>query len=324
MKDSDYAALEDSLNELLWDLLYKPLVAEVKKILHRDSEEDLPTLENATDNALRRALKTGKVQMVEDTEKGRAVFEVSGAPGKEVASSLRAFAKYNRTLGSYVCKLTDVPDWVKAAARSYGVRSKEAHSKMLRMLQDIEDGIDKQIESRSLKPAAGKAVKAAHDSWKDAAKPLQIQVELDEAGQKSLEESLEANAKIPIKDFAHEAIARLREEVEDNAVQGYRAEGLAKRVTSEYGMSKARANLIAIQETSNFMAATRKARAKDAGIERYVWMCSLDGRERADHRKLHGTTQSYDNPPIVDSRTGKRGNPGTDFRCRCLDMPIVS
>jgi SPP1 gp7 family putative phage head morphogenesis protein len=323
MQDKDYVELEKSINELLWDLVYGPIVKLAKSVVHEDSDEELPELENAPASALRKALQSGKVQMTEDQENQRAVFTVAGAPGKDVASALREFASFNKTIGAYTCPIASVPAWVRTLGRSYGSKARDAHAKMLRLLADLDKEVDAKIESRSLQSGTRHAVKSAHDSWKDAAKTLQVGLDLDAKGLASLSESMEKVAKIPIKDWAHEAIDRLRGEVEENVERGYRAEGLAKRIRSEYGASKARANLIAVQETSNIMAGLRKARAKDAGLRRYVWMCSMDGREREDHRKLHGTTQDYDKPPIVDSRTGRRGNPGEDFRCRCIDMPVV-
>jgi uncharacterized protein with gpF-like domain len=38
---------------------------------------------------------------------------------------------------------------------------------------------------------------------------------------------------------------------------------------------------------------------------------------RPDHADLDGTLQDTYDPPIVDKKTGRRGNPGIDFNCRC-------
>ncbi|MCH8185905.1 MAG: minor capsid protein [Chloroflexi bacterium] len=123
---------------------------------------------------------------------------------------------------------------------------------------------------------------------------------------------------------AAEALARLRVEVDANAQQGYRAEGLADRIRNEYGVSKSRASLIARQETSNFMANYIEASSRDAGIKKYQWYSARDSRTRPDHLALHGKIFSFDNPPITDTRTGARNNPMQDYRCRCRAKPVIS
>ena len=129
--------------------------------------------------------------------------------------------------------------------------------------------------------------------------------------------------KITIKGQAHEQIAKLRQTVADNAEQGYRAETLIEGIRDQYAMSRDHARFVAKQETSMFMSDYRRARFQEVGVRRYRWSCSGDVRVRPDHKKLHGQVFEYANPPIVDSRTGRRANPGYDFGCRCLDIPIL-
>lgn len=43
---------------------------------------------------------------------------------------------------------------------------------------------------------------------------------------------------------------------------------------------------------------------------------------RADHRRLNGKIFSWNAPPIVDMRTGRRGHPGDDYQCRCVAIPV--
>ena len=54
----------------------------------------------------------------------------------------------------------------------------------------------------------------------------------------------------------------------------------------------------------------------------FKWIANLDERVRDEHKKLNGTIHRYDNPPIIDERTGTKGMPGEFYNCRCTFIPI--
>ncbi len=58
---------------------------------------------------------------------------------------------------------------------------------------------------------------------------------------------------------------------------------------------------------------------------RYVWRIDVHSPygTRQEHKALNGKTFRWDDPPVFDSRTGKRGHPGSDGRCRCYAEPIL-
>ena len=68
----------------------------------------------------------------------------------------------------------------------------------------------------------------------------------------------------------------------------------------------------------------RQIRYEDVGIRRYMWSTSGDVRVRHDHKELNGKIFYFDNPPITDKATGARNNPGEDFGCRCVAIPVMS
>jgi len=327
LKYDDHAPLEDQINDLLWELVYRPVVERVRRLMPRGSvPRDREELLNAEGDALRKALRDGSVQMTTDAKSGLAIFTlVGGKSSKGIADGMRSFgAKLDKTRGAYTCPVGQVPGWVGKEVLGYRVKSEAAHDQIHEILKDLKSKVRKAVDKFDLKPSTKHAVKSVDEGWKAAAKGLEVGIpELNETGLKELSKGMAEIAKIPIKDFAEEAIDRLRDEVDENASQGYRAEGLAERIRNEYAVSKSRAQLIARQETANFMANFRKARAKDAGCEYYIWRCTRDGRVRATHKAHDGRKFRYDDPPIVDPVTGRRGNPGNDFNCRCVDLPVV-
>lgn len=123
------------------------------------------------------------------------------------------------------------------------------------------------------------------------------------------------------------AEADLRRRVErilsDPLNEGRSVADISKMLQEQAGYSKSRAELTARDQTLKLYGKIQETRQQSAGITQYIWTTSLDERVREDHAALDGTTQSWDDPPVVDQRTGRRGHPGFDFQCRCTATPIL-
>lgn len=354
LQHTDYVELLKAVDALLWKIVYEPIVDLVRPTLPRAirgqvapralQEATARELRNAEDDALRKALRDGAVQMVADHTGKQALFAVA-KPDRRISDALKAFgAALNKQTGLWACKPGQVPAWVRLEAQGYATKARATHEAVKKLVDDLGGKIDALVDSANLAKAADHAITEVAGGWKEGAKKLEASWDLGPAGQAALQEGFERTRGIQIKSpgtkvgmidvldvstkrevkvWAAEALARLRAEVDENAEQGYRAEGLAERIRNEYGVSKNRADLIARQETSNFMANYRAARARDAGLKRYQWYCVRDARTRKDHLALHGKIFRYDQPPVTDQRTAARNNPGQDFRCRCVDRPVI-
>lgn len=90
------------------------------------------------------------------------------------------------------------------------------------------------------------------------------------------------------------------------------------------GLTENRAKLIAVDQTRKITTAMNVERAKSVGMKKWEWVHSGGG---ADPRKLHlrldGQVFSYDDPPVIDERTGERGFPGQLINCRCTLAPVL-
>ena len=103
---------------------------------------------------------------------------------------------------------------------------------------------------------------------------------------------------------------------------GLRVEVIQKNLVERFGVSESRAALIARDQVGKLNGQLTRHRHQNVGINSYEWSTSNDERVRKRHDELDGTTQDYNNPPIVDKRTGRTGNPGDDYQCRCNAIPI--
>lgn len=99
---------------------------------------------------------------------------------------------------------------------------------------------------------------------------------------------------------------------------------LSKIIQKNFAMTKNKAGFIARDQTNKLNAKVAEYRQKALGGERYIWRTVEDVRVRPDHAKLDGKTFYWDKPPVIDKRTGRRGNPGSDFQCRCYAEMVIA
>lgn len=120
---------------------------------------------------------------------------------------------------------------------------------------------------------------------------------------------------------------RLRERVRrtvDKAVrEGRQVDDIRRMLEEQLGFERSRAELIARDQTLKLYGQIQEQRQRAAGFTQYVWTTSLDERVRPGHAVLDGAVIDWDDPPVVDERTGRRAHPGGDYQCRCSAVPFV-
>ena len=151
-----------------------------------------------------------------------------------------------------------------------------------------------------------------------------INLQIDETQKQAIKDSYSENLKLHIKGWADDEILKLREKVQENYKNGVRYEDLAKDIIKRRdGISASKALFIARQETRLMSANVQQQKYTKAGLNEYVWKIRKDDKVRHDHEALSDKVFKWDNPPVVDERTGRRGNPGQDYNCRCYALPVI-
>jgi SPP1 gp7 family putative phage head morphogenesis protein len=112
-------------------------------------------------------------------------------------------------------------------------------------------------------------------------------------------------------------VSRVVEQAHRN---GLRVEVLAQELKDRFKVSNSRAELIARDQVLKLNGQISRQRHQALGIRQYIWITAADERVREGHALLHGSTQSYDNPPDVGD--GRFENPGGDYNCRCIAQPV--
>lgn len=95
-----------------------------------------------------------------------------------------------------------------------------------------------------------------------------------------------------------------------------------KKAMLEYNKAKSHAQFIARDQISKLNAQVTREQQSDAGVTEYVWRTVADSRVRSSHKQLNNKRFKYNDPPVVDEKTGRRANPGEDYQCRCVALPV--
>ena len=90
------------------------------------------------------------------------------------------------------------------------------------------------------------------------------------------------------------------------------------------GITLRRARSISMDQTKKAFSALSVERMKKAKIAAYIWKHTSGSRHpRKLHIEMDGNKYFYDDPPIVDEKTGMRGHPGTAINCACRMVPVL-
>lgn len=108
----------------------------------------------------------------------------------------------------------------------------------------------------------------------------------------------------------------------DGFLNGRTTAAIVKEIEKVYGIGKRHARLIARDQLAKLNGELARLQQTDAGVTEYIWSDSGDVRVRDSHKHLNGKRFSWDAPPVVDARTGRRCHPGEDYQCRCVALPV--
>jgi SPP1 gp7 family putative phage head morphogenesis protein len=90
------------------------------------------------------------------------------------------------------------------------------------------------------------------------------------------------------------------------------------------GITERRARNIALDQTRKAYNAINKSRMQGLGVSKFEWIHTGGSQKpRQDHIDMSGEIYSFDDPPVIDQRTGERGIPGQAPNCRCTMRPIL-
>lgn len=314
LTDAYWTDIEAQIKSIFYEVVFAPIIKIIRSA--NPQEKGLVELLNAktTSGPLLAALRSGRVQYTNGRFSGE--FNVA------IVRVIREMgASVDIRTNSYYLAPRNTPAWVLSEASGYQSKAKYTHELILGKLNEIQEHLDQAIESHPVD--ADDAIRHVEKGFKRSAEMLKVDPKMTPAMNKMISKHYTKNLNKYITDFSKQSITTLREVVQANALEGYRFDRLTEVIRHRYGVTANKAKFLARQETSLFMSKYRQARFTEAGVKRYRWSTAHDERVRSSHRALNGQVFSYDQPPITDTATGAHNNPGEDFNCRCIDIPIL-
>lgn len=315
----DWDRLEAKLKEWFRAELYYPLL----KIMGKGRL----TLQNANDDPLVSAIKSGRVTF------DRGTF--SGKFSSAISRSLREIgATFDRKSGTYKLRAAELPHEIHAAVSASYTRFERTVKAIDQKLAQI---LPAEIaESLEVEQIFDSSLWRTDRSFAETVKGIMVAPELTDERRKRLSEEWQDNMRLWIKDFTAKEISTLRKDLQKSAFSGNRYESLIKTIQKSYGVSANKAKFLARQETSLLMTKFQETRYVESGVLEYRWGCvkmphdkspgdHVKGNVRYSHGLLEGKIFRWADPPVTTNpgEAVRRNNPGQDYNCRCFAIPIV-
>ena len=302
---------EDAIQKRIYAYLYEQIFAPIYQILLRH-----PTKENAPTTMLVNYLRIGRLVF-----EGGKYFR--GNLNATISKSLRELgATWNKTQKAYQIEYSALPTEVKVAIVEGTEKLKAQADQVSNFLNAIEG---RDLPSLGIELEFRKTIEDLDKQFTQTTSkvlPQHFEVAMSPYYKNRMEEEYVEQLDLAIKDLHEKTVVRLRQQVLDNTLVGFRAENLITGIQQENRKTYNHAKFIAKQETSLLTSAYREARYTDNGINFYMWSTSHDRRVRPMHKALQGQYFRFDNPPVTDA-LGHKNNPGEDFGCRCVSIPIL-
>lgn len=313
LRNKDIRPHEKELQALMWRLYYEP----IKAIL--DDYKEM-RMDNAASKypALEKALKDGTVTYSSGVFRGK--FNAS------VSRELSTFAKYDGRGRVWMGIDSDSDPSIMTAAFLASLRRQELIDRINVAIDSLNDRIEEMMSSFQFnedfagiwgavdKDVSDVLSKSKRDDDPDVMRGVNVYQQAVDAYRTDQTRN--------VKNWTPEQIVRLRRMSQRMQKGNAPASTFSRQVMNEWGVTERKAAFLARQETSLLKASITRTRCLDAGITKYIWRTSEDERVRDYHAQLNGKTFFFGQPPVV-SKDGRRAEPGEDFNCRCVAIPLV-
>jgi SPP1 gp7 family putative phage head morphogenesis protein len=310
IKSDDFDLIEKKIRFLLKAELFYPILKEL----------DVPRGTLANDNdALLEAIRSGRISFYRGT--------FSGKFNATISAKLKSLgAKWDRVSKDFKINESDLPIEIR---QTISVSFSQFQDKMKRIDTRLQQILPTEIADKlSIAKQFDSALWKTEKDFESSIKGITIAPKLTDSQRQKIASEWQNNMKIWITDFTKEQITELRESVQKAYFAGARRETLIKGIQKSYDVTANKAKFLARQETNLLVSKYKESRYKDAGVNDYKWRCVTGTKihpVRPWHKALDRKNFSWNNPPVISQPglTVRRGNPGEDFNCRCVAIPIV-
>lgn len=298
----------NKLNAFLWDNVYKTMFDILKQKIAFNSN-----------NPIADGIKSGRIKYYN----GYFVSE-----RKFTAKQIQAFnelgAQYSKSKKGYKLEKDKMPLEIQQAIADFKIFEKRKYELINEYLKELQENINYVIDDMIFDNEVMQISNDLDEQFKQSMKSIAvIPPDLDKNTRLHIAEQFTNNLNFFIKNFETEKIPKMRQQLQDIVFDGYRNDKIEQMLVKEYGVDKRKVGFLAFNETNILVAKYRAYRFTKEGVTRYKWVTRGDSKVRPLHQELNGKICFYNDPPIIDAKTGQRGNPGEVYNCRCFDRPVV-
>lgn len=132
-----------------------------------------------------------------------------------------------------------------------------------------------------------------------------------------------------IKRVPGEFIPNVQQDVMRSITQGKGLQDLVRDLDKREVKVKNWSKNVARDQTRKAYATANRVRLQEAGVRKFKWIHSGGSNDPRSHHLrrwpagLNGGIFSFEDPPIIDPKTGERGLPGQLPYCGCTFSPVI-
>lgn len=172
-----------------------------------------------------------------------------------------------------------------------------------------------------------------HQLTKEERKNLEVpKLNIDEVviskRAKKIAEDYTYNMDYWVKNWKAKEITVMRRDVLEMTQNGARTETIKKYFMTRWGIAERKAEFLARNESGIASSVLKATHYQDMGCTHFKWLRSTSKEKRELHLEYAKETNNkygiggtnifaFDNPPIIDERTGQRGLPQQIYNCSC-------
>jgi len=196
-------------------------------------------------------------------------------------------------------------------------------NKILNKYEKIFNDLSESIINKMISSVISNSSATLKISLKDYINPLEIDrtatnLRLSEIIKASTEESVNLIKRIPQK-----YLGQVQGEVMRSITTGKGLKDLVPYLTEKYQGDARWAKHVAMDQTRKATENISRTRLMQLGVEKFKWVHTQGSRHpRKYHQELSGKIFRFDDPPIINKETGKKGYPSDEIFCRCVLVPV--
>jgi SPP1 gp7 family putative phage head morphogenesis protein len=255
--------------------------------------------------------------------------------GKPINVNIAVQARYHERLDALVRRMVDETerrimalyrsgafDHAMDASKSSAARI--LTNELMRKFNAIFRRRSKPIAETFANQADAASSAAVHASLKELSGGLSLPVSaLNAATKEILSATITENVGL-IRSISEKYQQQVQGMVMRSITSGGGADEIMESLQREGKRTYKRARFIVRDQTRKAMQGLSRGRMEKVGLKKFRWLHTGGSKEpRPLHVKMSGNIYRFDDPPIIDEKTGERGYPGQLPGCGCRQVPVI-